>query len=86
MMWTDKKLLTVQTIHNHQNDLIYAVNRGDIQLNERLAYKQQNTASVIVWADVTSTGEKTPLIFIEDGVKINQHVEGTNGSIGQCNI
>ena len=28
----------------------------------------------MVWAGVTSTGLKTPLIFIEDGVKINQHV------------
>ena len=30
-------------------------------------------ASVMVWAEVTSTGLKTPLIFIEAGVKMNQH-------------
>ena len=28
----------------------------------------------MVWAGATSTGEKTPSIFIEEGVKINQHV------------
>mgnify|MGYP000504172705 CR=1 FL=1 len=28
----------------------------------------------MVWAGVTSSGLKTPLIFVEDGVKINQHV------------
>ena len=34
----------------------------------------QKPASVMVWAWVTSTGEKTPLIFIEEWVKVNQHV------------
>ena len=28
----------------------------------------------MVWAGVASTGEKTPLFFIEEGVKVNQHV------------
>ena len=28
----------------------------------------------MVWAGVTSTGLKTPLIIIDKGVKINQHV------------
>ena len=28
----------------------------------------------MVWAGVTSCGQKTPLIFINQGVKINQHV------------
>ena len=28
----------------------------------------------MVWAFVASTGEKTPLVFFEDEVKINQHV------------
>ena len=74
VLWTDEKLFTVQAVHNHQNDRIWAVNKEDIPLNERIAYKRQKPASVMVWAGVTSTGEKTPLIFIEEGVKINQHV------------
>ena len=28
----------------------------------------------MVWAGITFTGEKTPLILIEEGVKVNQHV------------
>ena len=74
VLWTDKKLFTVQAIHNHQNDLIYAVNKEDIPLNVRIAYKRQKSASVLVWAGVNSAGEETPLILIEEGVKINQHV------------
>ena len=42
-------------------------------MNEQTAYKHKKPASVMAWAGVTSTGEKTPLIFIEEGVKINQH-------------
>ena len=53
------------------NDRIYAVSKDDITLNEWIAYKHQKTASVMVWAGVTSTGEKTPLIVNEEGVKIN---------------
>ena len=58
VLWTDKKLFTVLEIHNHQNDRIYAVNKEDIPLNERIAYKRQKPASVMVWVGVTSTGEK----------------------------
>ena len=74
VLWTDKMLFTVQAIHNHQNYRIYAVNKEDIPMNERIAYKRQKPACVMVWAGVTSTGEKAPLIFIEEWVKINQHV------------
>ena len=58
VLWTDKKLLTVLEIHNYQNDRIYAVNKENIPLNERIAYKRQKPASVMVWVGVTSTGEK----------------------------
>ena len=74
MLWTDEKLFTVQATRNHQNDWIYAVNKEVIPLNKRIGHKRQNPASVMVWAGVTSAGEKTPLIFIEEGVKNNQHV------------
>ena len=67
VLWTDKKLFTVQEIYNHQNDWIYAVNKEDIPLNEGIAYKRKKIASVIVWAGVTSTVEKTPLNIIEEG-------------------
>ena len=75
VLWTDKELFSVQATHYHQNNRIYAVNKEDIPLNERIAYKHQKAVSVMVWAGVTSTGEKTPLIFVEEGVKLNQHVD-----------
>ena len=74
VLWTDEKLFTVQAVHNHQNDRIYAVNKGDIPLNDRLMFQRPKPASVMVWAGVTSTGKKTPLFFNEEGVKVNQHV------------
>ena len=58
-----QELFTVQAIHNHQDDRIYAVNKEDVPLNEPIAYERQN---LIVRAGVASTGEKTPLIFIEE--------------------
>ena len=69
VLWNDEKLFTVQAIHNNQNNRIYAQRK-----EERIAYQRQKSAFVMAWADVNSTGEKTPLIFIEKGVKINQHV------------
>ena len=74
VLWTDEKLFTVQAVHNHQNDRIYAINKDDIPLNERLMFQRQKPAPVMVWGGVTSTGEKIPLIFIEEGVKVNQHL------------
>ena len=71
---TDEELFTVQAVHNHQNDRIYAVNNSGILLNDRLMFRRQKPASVIVWTGVTSSGKKTPLFFIEEGVKVNQHV------------
>ena len=74
MLWTDKKLFKMQAIHNNQNDWIYTQRKEYITVNEQIAYQCQKPASVMVWPGVTLTGEKTPLIFIEEGVKINQHV------------
>ena len=42
-------------------------------VERRTSFRRQNPAPVIVWTVVTSTGLKTPLIFIDVGVKINQH-------------
>ena len=56
VLWTDEKLFTVQAVHNHQNDWIYAVNKDDIPLNERLMFQRQKPASAMVWGGITSTG------------------------------
>ena len=74
VVWADEKLFSVQAVHNPQNDRIYAVNKSGIHLNDRLMFRRQKPASVMVWTGVTFTGEKNPLIFIEEEVKVNQHV------------
>ena len=74
VIWTDEKLFTVQAVHNHQNDRILAKNIRNIPVNEKTMFRRQKPASVMVWAGVTSCGQKTPIIFIPEGVKVNQHV------------
>jgi len=54
VLWTDEKLFKVQAVLNHQNDQIYAVNKRDIPLNDRLLFRRQKPASIMVWARVTS--------------------------------
>ena len=70
MLFTDEKLFTVEQHHNHHNDrqLLPASlkSRGSIA-------RSHHPASVMVWAGITYIG-KTPLIFIEKGVKVNQTV------------
>ena len=64
----------IYAVHNHQNGRIYAVNKQDIPSNDRLMFQRQKPASVMTWAGVTSTREKTPLFFIEKGLKVSQHI------------
>ena len=74
VFWTDEKLFTVEAVHNTQNDWTWAKNVENISVEQRIAFRCQKPASIMVWDDVTSCGQKAPLIFIEGGVKINQHV------------
>ena len=72
VIWTDEKLFTVEADHNRQNDRVLAVTIEDVPINERTVARSQGKASVMVWAGVTSCGKKTPLVFIDKGVKIDQ--------------
>lgn len=74
VLWTDEKLFTVQAVLNAQNDRVLARAKGDISVNQLTASRRQKLQSVMVWAGVTTDGKKTPLIFIEEGVKIDQGV------------
>ena len=69
ILFSDEKLFTIEQCHNRQNDRIWS----DVApTNEdRIVSRSQKPKSVMVWAGITSNG-KTPLLFIEDGVKINQ--------------
>jgi inhibitor of nuclear factor kappa-B kinase subunit alpha len=70
ILFSDEKLFTIEQSHNHQNDRIWAI---EVPLQDKLVNRSQKPKSVMVWAGVTSNG-KTPLIFVEEGVKINQKI------------
>ena len=70
----NEKLFTVQAVHNHQNDRIWLPDINMVPVEHRSSFRRQKPTSVMVWAGTTSKGLKTPLIFIEEGVKINQTV------------
>ncbi len=72
-MFTDEKVFTVQAIHNAQNDRILAKNSKDIPVEVRATFRRQKPASCMVWAGVMMDGKEMPLIFVPEGVKINQH-------------
>ena len=74
VFWTDEKVFTVEAVHNTQNDRTWAKNIENISVEQRIAFRRQKPASIMVWDGVTSCGRKATLIFIEGGVKINQHV------------
>ena len=74
VLWTDEKLFTVQAVHNAQNDRVWRQSINKIPEKHRISFQRQKPSSVMVWAGVTSSGHKTPLVFIQEGVKINQHI------------
>ena len=72
--WTNEKLLTVQAINTSQNDRVWTKNKESVPVELRNSFKRQKPEPVMVWAGVTSSGLKTPLVFVENGLKVNQHV------------
>ncbi|QQP54502.1 Putative DD37D maT transposase, partial [Caligus rogercresseyi] len=74
IIWTDEKVFTLQAAFNSQNDRILAKDIRQVPVKDKTVFKRQKPASVMVWAGVTTCGRKTPLIFIPEGVKINQKV------------
>lgn len=70
ILFTDEKLFTVEQSHNHQNDRIWSI---DSPGTSAIVEHRQNPKSVMVWAGICASG-KTPLVFVDEGVKINQEV------------
>ena len=70
ILFSDEKIFTIEQAHNHQNDRIWAT---EVPLQDGIVGRSQKPKSVMVWAGVTSNG-KTSLIFVEEGVKINQEI------------
>lgn len=72
MVFTDEKLFTIEQAHNVQNDRVLSPNSDEADSRGRTVSHSQKPSSVMVWAGVSCSG-RTPLIFIEKGVKINSN-------------
>lgn len=70
LVFSDEKPFVVQQVVNKQNDRVYLPERSAENLQLRLATRTQKPAMVMVWAAVTADG-RSPLVFIDRGVKIN---------------
>ncbi len=73
VLFSDEKLFTIEQAHNHQNDRILLPKGSHANLKQRIVARQHHPKSIMIWAGITATG-KTPLVFIENGVKVNAEV------------
>ena len=72
LIFTDKKLFTVQQVHNHQNDRVLTKTLDSILANTRKVFRTQKPASVMVWTAISET-EKSPLVFAPSGLKLTKN-------------
>ena len=71
---SDEKIFTVEAVTSAQNDRLYARDSGDSPEDCLTHLGRMKPAGVVVWVAVASCGPKSPLFFIEDGVKVNTQV------------
>jgi transposase len=69
ILFSDEKLFTVEQAYNRQNDRIWS-KRVPLK-SKRVRQRVMKPKSVMVWAGV-GHNMKTPLVFIPEGVKVNQ--------------
>ena len=70
ILFTDEKLFTVEQAYNRQNDRMWSTEAPG---TSAIVEHRQKPQSVIVWGGISASG-KTPLVFVDQGVKINQDV------------
>lgn len=70
LVFSDESPFVIEQYVNKQNDRIYLPARSTENLNLRMATRKQAPPMVMVWAAVTADG-RSPLVFIDRGVKIN---------------
>ena len=73
-MFTDEKLFTVEQAYNHQNNRSWS---AEAPGTSAIVEHRQNPQSVMVWGGICASG-KTPLVSVDQGVKINQEVYRRN--------
>ncbi len=74
VMWSDEKFFTIEAIHNVQNNCVLGRTQDSIPKNHLIAIRRQKPSSIMVWAGIMSNRKKTPLVFIEEGIKVKQHM------------
>ena len=70
IVFSDKKLFSVEAKFNTQNDRILGKLPKDLPDHLRFVSRRQKPSSVMVWG-VISKSWKSPLIFVKEGVKVN---------------
>ena len=68
LVFSDEKKFDIQHHVNPQNDCVWS---RDGEVGPRRVTWAQGAASVMVWAAITESG-RSPLVFVEQGVKLNQ--------------
>ncbi|CAD6184127.1 unnamed protein product [Caenorhabditis auriculariae] len=70
-LFTDEKIFTVEANKNGQNHWIIVTDYQSACEKEKILNKTSHLASVMVFAGITAD-DKTPLNFVDSGVKVNQ--------------
>lgn len=73
IVFSDEKIFTVQQYVNKQNDRVWLPGRSNDNLEQRIATRKQAPEHVMVWAAV-SAENRSRLVFIDQGVKVNQDI------------
>ncbi|CAD6184964.1 unnamed protein product [Caenorhabditis auriculariae] len=80
-LFTDEKIFTVEANKNGQNHPIIATDYQSACEKGKILNKTSHPASVMVFAGITADG-KTPLIFVDPEVKVNQPILTTDTDHG----
>ena len=70
IVFSDKKLFSVEAKFNTQNDRILEKSPKDLPDHLRFVSCRQKPSSVMVWGAISKSW-KSPLIFVKEGVKVN---------------
>lgn len=73
LVFSDEAPFTIEQFVNKQNDRVYLRGSSCENLHLRMATRKQSAPMVMVWAAITVDG-RTPLVFLDRGVKINATV------------
>ncbi|XP_047145648.1 uncharacterized protein LOC124818660 [Hydra vulgaris] len=72
IVYSDEQIFTVELEPTRYNDRFPGKSRKTVPLELRAIPKRQHPVGVMVWAGVCSDGSKSPLVFVPEGVKVNQ--------------